>query len=136
MSRKRQIATLKRDVANLVDSFSQKQKDNEFLRSETLIDLWRCVTKVRLLARLENSPPASSIISIAEKLDVAPIRVLDLANIGEWIQVDRDTRNWSDKDEYDEYWLCHYDGDQTVMSFTGIRADIKEIEELNKLWMS
>lgn len=71
---------------------------------------------------------------MAEALSVEPEKIINLANVGEWIQVDRDTRHWNDQDEYDEYWLCHYDGNQTVEGFTNLRRDIQEIKELNRLW--
>lgn len=133
-ARKRQIATLKKDVSSLVRDFQSKQETNEFLRPDTFVDLWRCLTKVRLLSRLESVPQASLVMDLANRLDIDPEKLINLANVGEWIQVDRDTRKWEDHDEYDEYWTCHYDGDQTVESYSRLREDIREIKELNTLW--
>lgn len=118
----------------MVNDFVGKQQNNEFLRPDTFVELWRCVTKVRLLSRLEEIPQASQIIDLANRLDMEPEKLINLANVGEWIQVDRDTRKWDDAEEYEEYWSCHYDGDQTVESYSRLRADIKEVKELNNLW--
>lgn len=73
-------------------------------------------------------------MKLADALGITPEKLLNLSNVGEWLQVDRDTRYWDDEDEYDEYWLCHYDGDQTVEGYPQLRRELKEIKELNALW--
>lgn len=115
-------------------TFELKKEQGAFMRPDVFIDLWRCLTKIRLLARLEETPPASGVVDLAKSLDVEPETIINLANVGEWIQVDRDTRFWDDPEEYDEYWICHYDGNQTVEGFTNLRKDLQEIKDLNKLW--
>lgn len=114
--------------------FQAKLDSKEFYRPDVFVDLWRCVTKIRLVSRLEEAPPSIGVMKFAESLNMAPEKVLNLSNVGEWIQVDRDTRHWDDEDEYEEYWLCHYDGDQTVEGYTQLRNELKEIKELNTLW--
>lgn len=132
--KKRQIAILKRDISAMTRDFVTKIEMKQFNRPDVFVEIWRCLTKVRLLARLEGAPVSSNIVHLAGALDITPERLVNLANIGEWIQVDRDTRHWEDPEEYDEYWLCHYDGDQTVESYHNIRKELKEIKELNELW--
>lgn len=136
MLRKKQIESLKRDIAKMVDEFRSLKDKNEFLRPNVLVDVWRCMTKMRLLSRLEQTPAGSAVIAVAKLLDMPPDRLVDLANIGEWIQVDRDTREWADQDEYDEYWSCHYDEGGTVRSYESLRTSIQEIQELDNLWMT
>lgn len=114
--------------------FATKIEEKHFYRPDVYIDLWRCVTKIRLLARLEEAPPVIGVMKLADALGITPEKLLNLSNVGEWLQVDRDTRYWDDEDEYDEYWLCHYDGDQTVEGYPQLRRELKEIKELNALW--
>lgn len=125
---------MKRDIASLTAEFTAKKDKGVFMRPDVFVDLWRCLTKIRLLARLEQTPPASGVLDLANSIGVQPEKIINLANVGEWIQVDRDTRYWNDPDEYEEYWLCHYDGNQTVEGFSSLRKDVHEIKELNKLW--
>ena len=126
---------LRRDIQALLQDLKKKKENDEFYRPDELVNVWRLITKHRLLARLEGAPAVLGVVIMAEDLDVSPSRLLDLANIGEWVQVDRDTRTWNDPDEYAEYWECHYDGGQTVEGYDQIRAGLAELKELEALWM-
>lgn len=131
---KKQIRILRRDIVDLVQELIEKKENDCLYRPDELITVWRLITKERLLSRLEQTPPTIALMALAEEFEISPERLLDLANIGEWIQIDRDVRKWNDQDEYDEYWSCHYDEGQSVESYDQLRASLREIKQLEELW--
>jgi hypothetical protein len=102
MDKQDYIEILKGRLENETERFS-KLTGSQFARPQTVVDIWRFVLDIKTLCALTGGDYAKMIdtytgLSGMDRGDVAAY-----ATYGEWIALDRSTRNLT-PEEYEEFW--------------------------------
>jgi hypothetical protein len=107
-------------------------RGSHYARPQTALDIWRFVLDIKTLCALTNGDYAEMVDSFAEKANLTMEDIRSYAVVGEWIALDRSTRNLP-SDEYDEFW-ANPDNQPSIFVPPADEQDDSLLELLNEMW--
>jgi hypothetical protein len=125
------IEILRERIDNQTHTLSML-RGSQYARPQTALDIWRFVLDIKTLSALTNGDYAEMIDSFAEKANLSMEDIRSYAVVGEWIALDRSTRNLP-SDEYDDFW-SNPDNQPSIFVPPADEQDDSLLELLNEMW--
>ena len=107
-------------------------KGTSFAKPQTACDIWRYVLDVKTLCALTDTDYTKSLAEYSEKIDISEADMMTYAKIGEWVTLDRSTRELT-ADEYDDFW-GNPENQPNIHELPVKDEDDSVMEMLNEMW--
>ena len=102
MNKQDYIEFLKMRLRKNAEQFS-KLTNTQYARPQTVIELWRFLSDVKTVCALTHGNYPAMIETYAGLAGVDKDDLAAYATYGEWISLDRSTRNMT-RDDYEDFW--------------------------------
>lgn len=104
-----------------------------YAKPETAVDIWRYVLDVKTLSALTDSDYDMMLELSASQAGMDTKDMKQYATIGEWLALDRSTRDM-DPDDYDDFW-DNPDNQPNILVTPAKESDDNNLLELlNEMW--
>lgn len=106
---------------------------SDFAKPQTALDIWRFVLDVKTLSALIDSDYTEMLNQFACSAGMEISDIRQYAVIGEWLALDRSTRDLS-PDDYDDFWNNPDNQPNILVSPAEESDDGNLLELLNEMW--
>ena len=132
MNKQDYIEFLKMRLRKNAEQFS-KLTNTQYARPQTVIELWRFLSDVKTVCALTHGNYPAMIENYAGLAGVDKDDLAAYATYGEWISLDRSTRNMT-RDDYEDFWSDPENQPNILVAPTEGDNTYQEIELLNQMW--
>ena len=104
-----------------------------FAKPQTALDIWRFVLDIKTLSALTDSDYPEMMNHYASQAGLDDSDIKSYAVIGEWLALDRSTRDMA-PDDYDDFW-DNPDNQPNILSMPAEESDDDNLLDLlNEMW--
>jgi len=132
MNKQDYIEFLKMRLRKNAEQFS-KLTNTQYARPQTVIELWRFLSDIKTVCALTHGNYPAMIETYAGLAGVDKTDLTAYATYGEWIALDRSTRDMT-RDDYEDFWSDPENQPNILVAPTEGDNTYQEIELLNQMW--
>lgn len=104
-----------------------------FAKPQTALDIWRFVLDIKTLSALTDADYAEMLNKYASQANLDQDDIKSYAVIGEWLALDRSTRDMN-PDDYDDFW-SNPENQPNILTPPAEHSDDENLLELlNEMW--